>query len=1149
MSTMDALLRQIESVDEAAWAQEAVRSDALQSDETAIQQERKRQFRLTRIQLKDWGTYHGLLSLDVPRKGQLVVGHSGSGKSTIFDAHSVLLTPPQRLRLNQASRDSGKNADDRSVMNYVRGVWGTAQGEDGRGVAKLLRSGTTWSAIAEVYRNEEGKVVTLAHVYWVRGASNELHRRYLLAEREFDIRELNFFAEADLDTMRLHRTLKGSGVEVFEAFSRYMAGFTKALAIRDDMALLLLHKTQSTKSVDSVTAFLREFMLDEPQTFEVAKNVVSQFQNLNEAYSDWETATQQRDVLMPAREAQQQRHVLSLALERCREIANGVPLFATPLGLEVHDRAIQQAGASLRSKQTLLEIRAEKLREAETRHAQAIRVEALGGGDDLRRLEAELERAQTRVADAVAQCRTLEAACASLARAIPATDEEFAALHADAQRAKEAGVRLDTTRLQEAAGVKAALTPERETLQRQLVALEKAPRSNVPVEQQDIRTMLAQALDVELDELPFAAELMSVLPREKRWQGALERLMSGFGMTMLLPSDLFEDVRRFVDRNHLRGRLTYRPVRPVQEPARARLPDNAAGKIEVLQHAFHRWLSNEIQRQFDYACVESADEMGAHPRALSLSGQIKRAGENYLKDDRYALDQKGRWVLGTDTTQRAQLLHAQLDSVNQKLDAAEKAIRAHNEEASALGRRLESFVAICAMAWNDLDQVGAERQVLKCEKELADAQSGNPELEKLRGEVRDAKGAQELAQSQWAAQKSLVTTAEAQIRGWETERARLAALPSVALTPLQAEEIAKLRERRAVESTPETYDRELAWLKEKTYQEVTAIETQLAHQGAEIVRALSVFCAKSEWRAATKGHDPVLDSYEFFDQYLTNLLVEGVSRTWERFLAELQEHNVHQIALLSQSLTTERADMARRLEAVNASLERTAYNERTHLQLHRLDCEPEDSKVFRRELTVAMSEVINVDGPQAAKVRFERLRAIAQRLGSDKSEDIRWRTKVLDVRQHVQFDAHEILDGTSQIEQVYSGSDGRSGGQKQKLAATCMAAALRYQLAHPGGTVPQFATVVVDEAFDRSDPDFTEAALNVFQELGFQIIVATPGKMVQTIEPYVGGAVWVYARRGDRSNAVALRYDGASGRIDYSPMQAGEERATGALAG
>lgn len=1143
MSTIDKVLQQLETP-----VQESPESVDATTAQTLVEQERSRQFRLSRVQLKDWGTYHGLLTLDVPEKGQLFVGHSGSGKSTIFDAHSVLLTPPQRLRLNQASRDSGKTADDRSVLNYVRGVWGTAQGEDGRGVAKVLRANTTWSAIAEVYRNKVGKVVTLVHLYWVRGASNDLHRRYLVAEREFDIHELNFFADSDFDTTRLHRTLKSAGVEPYEAFSRYMAAFTRSLNIRDDMALLLLHKTQSTKSVDSITAFLREFMLDEPGTFEVAKDVVNQFQKLSEAHADWVTATEQRDVLMPAREAHRRLESLRLEESQCREIAAGIQLFAVPLGIEVHDQAIAQARPTLEAKRSLLKSRATALQAAEGHHSESIRQEALGGGDDLRRLSENLEQAKTLSKDATLQRQSLKQACGILKRPTPVTEEEFAQLQSEAVEAVGIGLRLDTSRFQEAVGVKAIWQPLQVSVQGQLAALVRAPRSNVPVEQQDIRSMLAQALDVDDEAFPFAAELLSVKAQDKQWQGALERLVGGFGITMLVPSDLFDEVRRLVDRKRLKSRLTYRPVRPVIESIRARLPANAAGKIDVADHEFNRWLANEVHRQFDYACVESPDEMDAYPRALTLNGQIKRAGENYLKDDRWALTDKTRWVLGTDTTARAEALHKQLLDINQKLGAAQVAIDEHEIAAKESGHRLQAFVAIRGLFWHAMDEARARQAILDVELKIESLKQGSPQLEQLQAAVKKALDEQKSARESWAEQHSIVSNAEKQLERWTLERERLGTLPVVELTPTQRQAVNEMRGRRSNESTPENYDRELAWLREQANGAISKNESAQTEQKAGIIKALAVFCARTEWTAATKGHDPVLDSFDFFDQHLTNLLMEGVSRTWERFLEELQEHNSHQLTLLTQSLTSERADMAKRLLAVNNSLKHTAYNEGTHLFLHRVDCESEDSKTFRRELAVAMNEVINVDGPEAAKTRFARLRKIAERLGSDKSEDIRWRTRVLDVRQHVQFDAHEIIDGTDQVEQVYSGSDGKSGGQKQKLAATCMAAALRYQLANPGGTVPQFATVVVDEAFDRSDPDFTEAALNVFRKLGFQIIVATPGKMVQTIEPYVGGAVWVYAKRGDRSNAVPLRYDETSGRVDYSPMAVHKARIDDALA-
>ncbi|MFP9048744.1 ATP-binding protein, partial [Enterococcus faecalis] len=50
------------------------------------------QFLLTRIQLQNWGTFSGRYSIDVPAEGMLLTGNSGSGKSTILDAHAALMT-------------------------------------------------------------------------------------------------------------------------------------------------------------------------------------------------------------------------------------------------------------------------------------------------------------------------------------------------------------------------------------------------------------------------------------------------------------------------------------------------------------------------------------------------------------------------------------------------------------------------------------------------------------------------------------------------------------------------------------------------------------------------------------------------------------------------------------------------------------------------------------------------------------------------------------------------------------------------------------------------------------------------------------------------------------------------------------------------
>jgi hypothetical protein len=153
---------------------------------------------------------------------------------------------------------------------------------------------------------------------------------------------------------------------------------------------------------------------------------------------------------MPAREAHQRLHALTIEEGRCKEIAAGVSLFATTLGLEVHDRAIAAAGPRLEAMRALLETRHRALKAADSRHGDAIREEALGGGDKLRQLDEWLATARTRVQDAGAQRQTLEAACTVLKQASPGDEAAFSQLYAFATSTVDEGAKLDTRRFQEA---------------------------------------------------------------------------------------------------------------------------------------------------------------------------------------------------------------------------------------------------------------------------------------------------------------------------------------------------------------------------------------------------------------------------------------------------------------------------------------------------------------------------------------------------------------------------------------------------------------------------------------------------------------------------------------------------------------------------
>jgi uncharacterized protein YPO0396 len=70
----------------------------------------------------------------------------------------------------------------------------------------------------------------------------------------------------------------------------------------------------------------------------------------------------------------------------------------------------------------------------------------------------------------------------------------------------------------------------------------KARRSNIPAEQIAMRAALCKALSVPETEMPFAGELLQVHEDERDWEGAAERLLRNFGLSLLVPDEYYATV-------------------------------------------------------------------------------------------------------------------------------------------------------------------------------------------------------------------------------------------------------------------------------------------------------------------------------------------------------------------------------------------------------------------------------------------------------------------------------------------------------------------------------------------------------------------------------------------------------------------------------
>ena len=110
----------------------------------------------------------------------------------------------------------------------------------------------------------------------------------------------------------------------------------------------------------------------------------------------------------------------------------------------------------------------------------------------------------------------------------------------------------------------------------------------------------------------------------------------------------------------------------------------------------------------------------------------------------------------------------------------------------------------------------------------------------------------------------------------------------------------------------------------------------------------------------------------------------------------------------------------------------------------------------------------------------------------------------------------------------YSDSGGKSGGQKEKLAYTILAASLAYQFGLEWGAVRSrsFRFVVIDEAFGRGSDESAQYGLQLFAQLNLQLLIVTPLQKIHIIEPFVSSVGFVHNEDGRDSGPAQSDHRG-----------------------
>ena len=1082
-------------------------------------------FRLTRLEVFNWGTFGGRVwTLPLDGRNGLLTGDIGSGKSTLVDAVTTLLVPAHRIAYNKAA---GADSKERTLRSYVLGHYKSERDETtGAAKPKALREPGSYSVILGVFHNAGyDQTVTLAQVFWMKEPLGQPSRLYVGADRELAI--AGDFTHFGPDIGQLRKRLRALGAEIEDTFPRYGAWFRQRFGIANEQALELFHQTVSMKSVGNLTDFVRAHMLE---PFDVANRIAAlmgHFDDLNRAHEAVLKAKRQVEMLTPlvadcGKHAEQSAELEGLS--QCRDALK--PYFAE-LKLRLVERRLQDL-AEDEARLTGRKQRREEQRDRERGDVEALRrAVAEQGGDRLEQLSARIGELESergrRLQRAERQAELLamvderpaadEPAFVALRRRLAERREELSAEESDWQnRMTEAAVELSEGRREHA-----ALTAEIESL--------KARGSNLPKEQVAMRAALCSALKLDEDDMPYAGELIEVREDARDWEGAAERLLRSFGLSLLVPEAHYADVADWVDRTHLAGRLVYFRVRAVRRGDRPDLHrDSLVHKLAVkADSACCEWLERELAHRFDYACCQTQEQFRRETKALTRAGQVKAPGERHEKDDRHRLDDRGRYVLGWSNARKLAALEAEAGKLEARLADFGRRIGAAQDQLRTLRAQLDAIVRLQEIAdFRELDWRACATEVARLQDEKARLEAASDRLRELAGQLETALAALQASEKALERLNEELGAVRARQEASEELRGQAAALAAVFSGEVR-ERLDALQGELPAESTlrVETCDSRERELRDVLQTRMDAEGKALARLGEKIIKAMAAF--NDAFKLETDEFDASLEAAFEYRGLLERLNADDLPRFEARFKELLNVNAINEIAGFSGQLARQRETIKERIGRINASLRRIDYNPGRYIVLEFQSSPDPEIRDFQAELRACTADTLaGSEDAQYSEAKFLQVKAIIDRFRGregQSEQDRRWTAKVADVRNWFLFAASERWRENGAEHEHYSDSGGKSGGQKEKLAYTVLAASLAYQFGLEWGEVRSrsFRFVVIDEAFGRGSDESAQFGLRLFEQLNLQVLVVTPLQKIHIIEPFVSAVGFVHNADGQAS--------------------------------
>lgn len=1096
-------------------------------------------YRLEYFEACNWGTFDKEIFRISPQGNTtLITGANGSGKTTFIQGLLTLIVPEKRFRFYEHQR---------TEESYVQGEYGDIETEAGGRQIQKLRDDKSkaYSILLATFKSEE-KSITLIQARWFSGS--EMKRKYIIAFKPLKIEDdMRPFDPKGDWLKRLQKKYPKQGIKEviipFDGPTKYAEVLLKVFGMRSQKALTLFDQTMRLKVLGSLDQFVRENMLEESKIEDDFQRLRSNYQKLLDAHQEMQKAEKQLELLKPVVAKAKELEEIKNDLQELSILKETHPVYfnqkkAEFLVNEIEREKLLFQNIKEKERNLFEELKKAKDNEIELR----INIENNEVEQRIKSIRKDISDYEKTKTTRENNVKKYNNSAVEIGFAESPDENLFIE---QIQKAKDKQKEILEELNDSETGIKikwAGLINERTAIETQYTEKENEletllkQKNNITGRVSEIRREILLHTGATEKEIPFIGELIQVLPKEKEWEMAIEKVLHSFALRIIVPEEYYQQVNEYVNQNDLKGRIIYERFtgETFINLMLTKDKDSIISKIELKrQSEYADWIENQIRTHYNYICT-TKQELSAYSKAVTIRGLIK-SGTKHEKDDRKEAVSKDRYVLGWDNKEKREATRETLRQLSGMIKEKKTEIAILEKRQKRLEDQKDSIKVFLGYdSFTDIDWKSISLEIQKLQKHKDDLEKDNTAIQGLKTQLqalqKDIEGKEEsktklieerttknsLLESLQTQQQECKVFLEA-FEGIDLYES-FSAFENKFIKELKGLSFETLEAKRT--KTVSTISEEIRVKSQKQQQtelDLQSVMQKFKRPDDEIMK---------EFKDWTSDTHKLGDNIIYVDDYIVihdRIEKEELIELKAKFKNYLRDDMITKMADFKALLDSQEEQIRDSLDALNESLKNIDFkkNPKTFIQLDPKKNSNENLDKFRASLVEwkpNISEYETTKDEQILEASFKKIKALIDTL----TENSEYRKYVTDVRNWLRFIAKEYYrEDLKRPPKVYDNTGKLSSGEQAQITYTIMAAAIAYQygILKDGLTPNSFRFICVDEAFAKQDEEKAEYLMDLTKKLNLQMLLVTPDDKIQIAEPFIS-AVHIVHRVNNRTSRI-----------------------------